>query len=294
MSRPVVRAAALAALAWLAAASPEARPSRDTQRIYVTVVDAKGKPVTGLTKEDFTIRLGQEPQEVLGLAPAVEPASVVILTDRLGLNSTYTPFDVGQALRDFARAIRAANPESRIALTTFDGTVVQVTKFTSAFAETDRALGRLITNSEGAALFDALSAVCQAMRSAPTDRRIIFTLFAAYRPDLSTLQPEHVREMLRRSAAGLWVVEVRQVPGSNITNPAREQVLDHGSRMSGGLREIVSSRSGVSAATKRMAELMLGQYVLSYGPGGGTSQTQLIVEVKRPGVRVLAPGWTTR
>jgi len=265
-----------------------------TRSAYVTVIDAKGKPVTGLTKEDFTVRLGQEPQEVLGLAPAVEPASVVIFTDRLGLNSTYTPPAVGDALRGFARALRQANPDSRVALTTFDGTVVELTKFASAFAETDRALGRLITNSEGAALFDGLSAVCKAMQSAPTDRRIIFTLFAQYRPDLSALQPEHVREMLRRSGASLWVVEVRQVPGSNITNPAREQVLDQGSRWSGGLRQIVASPSGMMAATKHMAELILGQYLLSYGPGGGTDPTPLIVEVKRPGVRVLAPGWTTR
>ena len=80
----------------------------------------------------------------------------------------------------------------------------------------------------------------------------------------------------------------------NYNNPAREQVLDNGSALSGGLREIVSSRSGLSSASRRMAELILSQYVLTFGPGGGTSQTLQHIEVKRPGVRVLAPGWTTR
>lgn len=294
MPRPTVRAVSLAALSALGSVALEARPLTDTQKIYVTVVDAKGRPVTGLKKEDFTVRLDQASQEVLGLEPAVDPASVIILTDRLGLNTNYTPFDVGQALRDFANALRKANPDHRVALTTFDGTIVEVTKLTSAFAETDRALGRLSTNTPEAVLFDGLATAFQAMRSAQTDRRIIFTLLAAYRPDTSTLQPDRLSEIMRLSGASLWVLEVRQVQGGNYTNPAREQVLDNGAALSGGFREIVSSRSGVSSGTKKFAELINAQYVLTFGPGGGHRGTQQVVEVKRPGVRVLAPGWTTR
>jgi hypothetical protein len=273
--------------------SPDTR-SQDKQRIYVTVIDAKGRPVTGLTKEDFTVRLDRADQEVLGLQPAVDPASVIILTDRLGLNTTYTPFDTGQALRDFANTFRKANPDSKVALTTFDGTIVEVTRFTSAFAETERALGRLSTNTPEAVLFDGIATACNAMRSAPTDRKIIFTLLAAYKPDLSIMIADKLSEILRLSGASLWTLEVRQAEGGNYNNPAREQVLDNGSALSGGLREVVSSRSGVSSASKRIAELILAQYVLTFGPGGGNRNTRQVVEVKRPGVRVLAPGWTSR
>jgi hypothetical protein len=290
------RAVGLIALSAVSFATLEARPPAESQnqKIYVTVIDAKGNPVTGLTKEDFIVRLDKADQEVLGVQPAVDPASVVILTDRLGLNTTYTPPAVGDILKTFASAFRKANPDSKVALTTFDGTIIEVTKFTSAFAETDRMLGRLSTNTPEAVLFDGIATACQAMRSAPTDRKIVFTLLASYRPDHSTMQPDRLGSILRLSGASLWVLEARLAEGGNYNNPAREQILDAGSALSGGTREVVRSVTGAIATSKRFAQLILSQYVLTFGPGGGGSQTQQVVEVRRPGVRVLAPGWTTR
>lgn len=277
----------LAGLASLALAAPV-----ETSRIYVTVIDAKGKPVMGLTKDDFNVRLDTRAQEVLSVEPAQEAPSVLILTDRLGLNSTYTPFDVGQALGDLVTAIRKGSEQPRFALTTFDGPVIQVTQFSSALSVTERALGRLATNAEEAVVLDGLSDACRSMMSAPTDRRVIVTLVSAYKPDRSTIQPEAMGNILRMSGASLWVVEVRQPQGGNYQNPVREQVLDAGSSLSGGLRDVVASRSGVSTATKRVAELVLAQYAVTFGPGGGTARSELAVQVKRPDVRVLAPRWT--
>ena len=266
----------------------------DATRIYLTVVDAKGKPVTGLTAADFEVRIDDTLQEVLGLATAVEPASVLILTDRLGLNSTYTAFDTGQALKDFVKAIRTGSPDSKIALTTFDGTTMQVTKFTSPPAELDHALGRLGSMTSDAVLLDGLADAARTMRGAPTDRRVILVLLAAYRSDQSGMQTDLVGEMLRLSQASIWALEVRQAQGGNVTNPTREQVLDAGAALSGGTRELVASRSGVTASLKRMADLILSQYALTYGATRGSSQSTLTVTVKRPDVKILSPRWTTR
>lgn len=276
-------------------ASPDAaRPERETVRVYATVTDQKGAPVSGLTKDNFRVRLGAVEQEVLVVEPAREPLALVVLTDRLGLSPAYQLPDVADALRGLARAIRGAVPESRVAVTTFDGTVLQVTRLTSAPGETDRALGRLATNAEDAVLFDGLDSACGSMRSAPGDRRIIFTLLAAYRPDRSTIHPDVVVETLRRCAASLWVVEVRQPLGGNYSNPVREQVLDAGSMLSGGTHDVVSSRSGLASATRRLTDLILAQYAVTFGPGEGGSEAPLMVEVNVPGAHVLAPRWTSR
>ena len=53
-------------------------------RVYVSVADNKGKPVSGLTVADFKIAIDDREQEVLSVAPATEPVDVVIITDRLG------------------------------------------------------------------------------------------------------------------------------------------------------------------------------------------------------------------
>ena len=247
MPKPSVRAVSLAALTALGSVALEARPVQERQKIYVTVIDDKGKPVTDLKKEDFIVRLDKVNQEVLGLEPAVDPASVVILTDRLGLTSTYTPPLVGDTLRELAGAFRKANPDSKVALTTFDGTIVEITKFTSAFADTQRALGRLSTNTPEAVAFDGIATAAQAMRSAPTDRKIIFMLLAAYKPDHSVLIADKLPEILRVSGASLWVLEVRMADSGNYTNPAREQVLDYGAGLSGGIRREVRSPSGLTS-----------------------------------------------
>ena len=222
----------------------------------------------------------------------MEPISFVILTDRLGLTPNYTAFDVGQTLKEFVAIIRARSPESKIALTTFDGTVLQLTKFTSPPAELDRALGRLSTTAPDAVFLEALADVCRMMRTAPTERRIIFTLLAAYRPDQSNLRNEMAAEMLRLSRSSLWTVEVRVNDRTNYGNNVRELVLDTGGQLSGGTRDIVNSRSGIGVSSKQMAEQMLSQYLLTYGPAGGTATSQLRIAVNRPGVRILAPRWT--
>jgi hypothetical protein len=286
--------ATLAALLWSAPAGVAARANA-SEKVYATVVDGQRHPVTGLSADDFSVELDGQAQEVVSAVPAADAMSLVILTDRLGPTSTYTAFDVRQALTEFVTTIRKTSPDSKIALTTFDGTTMEVTKFTAAPAQLDRALARLGTTATDAVLLDALNDVCKMfVRQAPTDRRLIFTLLAAYRPDQSSLRNEVAVEILRLSKASLWTVEVREASRGNFSNNVREVVLDTGGQMSGGFRDIVASRSGVHSSTKHVAELMLAQYAITYAPGGGSAGSRLRIGVRRPGLSVLAPRWTSR
>jgi len=95
------------------------------------------------------------------------------------------------------------------------------------------------------------------------------------------------------SNASLWAVEVRAETG-NFSSQAREETLDTGSKMSGGLRDVVASRSGLGNSCKRFAELILSQYDVTYSPAGGTGRSRLAVGVKGSGLRLLAPSWLSK
>ncbi len=266
----------------------------DKQHMYVSVVDAKGKPVKGLTKDDFGIKLDGADQEIISVDPATEPASIVMMTDRLGLVPTYPAYEAHAALGNFVKAIRTGNPGVKLALMTFDGTVITLNTFDSGPVELDKNLGKLTSMSQDAVILDGLLEASRLLRTAPSQRKIIFVVAAGYRPDQSNVRTDILSEALRLSGAQLWAIEVRSAQGGNWANDAREQVLDRVTQLSGGVIDIVASPSALESMCKQMAEQMAAQYDIVYGPGGGTGNSRLTVGVRPSGVKAIAPMWTNR
>jgi VWFA-related protein len=294
VARHVLPVVAAASIAVSLAASVETQIAR----VHVAVADSRNRPVTNLTAADFAVSIDDQLQEIVSVAPATEPLSVVVLTDRLGLDQAYGPPDVHRGLAAFVKAIRTANADSKFALTTFDGPVVRVSSFATPAAEFDRTIGRLSTVATDGALLDGLTDACKALAEAPSGRRVIFVLFAAYRAETSTATVETVAAMLRRSGASLWALEVESTAGATSFGDAnRELVVDRGSGLTGGMRDSVASAVGVESSARRMGELIASQYVITYrpldsargGPGGGNGVRK--VGVKRTGLKVYAPSW---
>jgi len=291
MSRRLVVVATLLAVSL--APSVRGAPREASERVYVTIADAKGQPVRGLTAVDFFVQLDGAPQELLSVAPATEPASVVLLTDRLGQTADYRPSDLRKAFQSFVGVLRSGHPSTKFALTTFDAIVVQLTKFTAPAADLDRALDRLPSTAMDAPLSDALGDACRTMVLAPTERRAIFLVYGSYRPDRGDGRIDVTAERCRLSGASLWAIEARASDGRNYRNPARERVVDDTSRLSGGMTEYVATATALDAVATVMAGLISAQYVVTFAPGGGTAASRLTVGVKRSDVFVLAPPFVT-
>ena len=277
-------------------AAPFSAPPQDLSRVFVSVIDGRGQPVTGLTPADFAVQLDGTRQTIESVTPAKEPLSLALLTDRLGHSTTYTQFDVQRALGSFARTLRQASPDVRIALSTFDGPVSQITRFTSGATELDRALTRLPTVAPDSTLLDAIKDASTMMLRAPTVRRAIFALVAAYRPDQSTVRSDEAGQLLQLSGASFWALEVVRdlTQGGNATSDPRELLLESGTTLSGGLRQTISRLSELEPALILFAHQLAGQYEIAYGPGGGTRRTRLIVGVRGNGLRMLAPSWLAK
>src|SRR2546423_580328 len=83
LSRPGV--VALAVLGWMAAGSAilaQFTSGVNVVEVYAAVVDREGNPVTGLTREDFTVLEDGQPQTVSTFTEGDFPLSVAIAVDR--------------------------------------------------------------------------------------------------------------------------------------------------------------------------------------------------------------------
>ena len=295
MARRVALASLTIALAIPAIGPPGAvKALAAPGRVYVSVADNKGKPVSGLTVADFKIAIDDKEQEVLSVAPATEPVDVVIITDRLGLDPAYSNFTVQHALSGFVKGIRTV-PDSRIALTTFDGPVVRITGFNSPATDLNKAIGRLSTNAIESGMLNAIVDACELLRESKTDRKVIFAMFAAYRADTSNQWNDKAVMTMWQSNASLWALEVQSIGGAVGGNAGREEVASLGSRMSGGMHVNVASAVGLSNQAQLMATLIAKQYVVAYAPGSdANTSSRRKIAVNRNGVKILFPTWVAR
>jgi hypothetical protein len=296
MTRNVPLVGVAVALALMTMARPlELDATAQGSRVYVSVADNKGKPIEGLTAAEFKIAIDGKEQEVLSVEPATEPVDTVIITDRLGLDPAYSNFIVGAALTDFVKGLRSGVPNSRIALTTFDGPVVRIIGLNAPAADLNKALGRLSTTASESGLLDAVVDACEILKDSKTDRKVIFAMFAAYRADTSTHWNDRTLKTMWDANASLWAVEVQSPGGAVGGNAAREEVVGLGSRLSGGLHVNVGSPIGISTQSKLMATLISKQYLIKYAPGSDpNTNSRRTIAVNRNGAKILFPTWVAR
>ena len=84
-------------------------------RLNVGVVDAKGRPVTNLSRENFTVYEDGVKQNIVGFEPTVTPFSVVMILDMSGSTLGFR-----ETIRQSAfRFVDALAPEDRVAVIEF-------------------------------------------------------------------------------------------------------------------------------------------------------------------------------
>src|SRR5580765_4923299 len=84
MNLLLASAAAIAALTLSPAAAPAQSKNAGkmhVRHIFVSVTDAKGAPVEGLTAADFKVGEGGQPREVVKAGPAKDPMRIALMLD---------------------------------------------------------------------------------------------------------------------------------------------------------------------------------------------------------------------
>jgi VWFA-related protein len=283
MTKRFIAAIALAASSL--APVPAAAQAKPTD-IYVSVVNGKGDPVTGLTAADFTVREDNVAREVLKAGPATEPLTVALLVDdSQALNQDVSMFREG--LRNF---IRALSGKGEIALITFGERPVISVDYTTDTKKLEDAANRIFPRpGSGAYLMDAIVDVSRGLQKREAKRPVIVVLMLED-VEFSTRYYQQVLDEIDKSRAALNVVALGQ-PEPNTQDEIRNRnmVVAEGTARTGGRREQVLAATGIPGKMKQLAEELINQYVVTYArPEALIPPEKVSVSVSRPGVTVRA------
>jgi VWFA-related protein len=283
MTKRFIAAIALAASSL--APVPAAAQAKPTD-IYVSVVNGKGDPVTGLTAADFTVREDNVAREVLEARPATEPLTVALLVDdSQALNQDVSMFRDG--LRNF---IRALSGKGEIALITFGERPVISVDYTTDTKKLEDAANRIFPRpGSGAYLMDAIVEVSRGLQKREAKRPVIVVLMLED-VEFSTRYYQQVLDEIDKSRATLNVVALGQ-PEPNTQDEIRNRnmVVAEGTARTGGRRDQVLAATGIPGKMKQLAEELINQYVVTYArPEALIPPEKVSVSVSRPGVTVRA------
>ena len=298
MRRHDLRAALVALIAVVLAAAPPLLPAQGEsarRTVFVSAVDGKGVPVSGLTAADCVIREDGRDRPVVAAVPATAPLTVVLLIDDSGLGL--------QSIREGAAAfITRLQGLASIALVTTGGRNIMAVDFTDSTAALMAGINRTYArNVTGAFLTDGIVEAAEAIGRREALRSAIVSV-GNEDEDFSDARPSEVLDALQRTRTKLYMVRLgRPVIGqSNALGAQRgESLLDEQMRFnailgqapprSGGRIETLAAHSGIPRMMESFAAELAGEYEVTFEtPNPAGVDLRLEVSTPRRGIRVRA------
>ncbi len=279
---------AITALAVAAAcACPSLASAQPKQTdVYVSVLDAKGEPATGLTAEDFRVREDSTAREVLKAGPATEPLTVALLVDDSQATTPAT-----QMIREAVDAfITALSGKAEISIVTFGERPTIVADYSTDPIKLKEAAKRIFPRAgAGAYLMDAIVDVSRGFKKREAKRPVIAVLMMESDVEFSNRHYDNVLKELQTGGGTLHVVALGVPPGSmsdEIRN--RDQVVALGTERTGGRRDNVIALTAAAPRMKQLAAELTHQYVVTY------ARPETLIPPEKIEVTVSKPGLTAR
>lgn len=279
MPRTIITLSVLATVtlgARVATVDPARAGAETTRKIYLSVADSKGVPVTDLTAADVTVKEGGKAYPVTSLQPATAPMQVALIVDDRGS---------GAFQNAVAQFLQKSFGKGQFAITTLSPEVVRLVDFTDNADALRDGLVKLGQRArvafDGDQLLGAIMESANALQQRKAERPIIVVMTTAGGQP-GSVDPKRVLTVLRSSGASLNIVFGT---GSDLG-----EVLLDGPKQSGGRSEEAGTGAAIAPAAARLADALLRQYVLTYTlPDGVKMSDKVAIETSRKGVTLTAP-----
>jgi Ca-activated chloride channel family protein len=282
MKYPLLALSLAAACVLPSSLSAQSKPTD----IYVSVLDAKGNPATGLTAADFQIREDGIAREVLKAAPATQPLTVALLVDDSQASDRGIQM-IREAVQGF---ITALSGKAEVSVVTFGERPAIVADYTTDQKKLLDAAGRIFPRSgSGAYLMETIVEVSRGLQKRKPARPVIAVLALDNEVEFSNQDYRQVLSELDKGGAALHVVTLGQ-PGSSLGDEIRNrnQVIALGTERTGGRRDNVIALTGAAPAMKQLGAELLNQYVVTY------SRPETLIPPEKVDVTATKPGLTAR
>jgi len=254
-----------------------------TVPVTATVVDAQGRLVRGLTRDDFQVFEDGVEQPVTQFTDERVPVSLGLLLDASDSMRGRPMVDASAAVEHFVGDLLKEEDEAFIAL--FNHRPRLAATWTRPASALKQRLGKVQAGG-GTAIYDAVvqAAPFFDRRARPRAALVVISDGADTASD-RTLQ--QAREAVVRRDAFVYAVAIDEAGAlaSTRVNPA---ALNNLTSPTGGYTEVVRSAVDLGPATARIAEELNSQYTIGFNPSrpADGSWRGLRVRVKRGGLTV--------
>jgi VWFA-related protein len=256
----------------------------EQRSLTVSVTDAKGVPIPGLTREEVAVLENGVARPVTQLERDERPLTLALLVDTSEAAKSHYRLQILDPLLAFLGKL----PEgSRFAVWTTGDRPTKLVDYTNDVPSTANALKRVAPQG-GNTLLDAIVEASEDLKKKEGARSVVLAV-TNLGPEFSSYDRYQVVDRARGNADLFYAVQYDEAEHDVDTRQRYGYVLSELARGSGGLDESTVSAMGVAGVLQRISAEIRGQYRLTYATVPDLKERKLQVSVARKGVKARAP-----